>query len=450
MMRAQSLLILYLITTLCSITMVFGDDPPPKASLEKYEISAWGWLTYGRIEGSYYDYSRHGYYNHEKEWLYNTEIGYLFKRNFSERSWGKLHVNHALFYPVKPKTAREFKGLNKSIKTRLLDASIYLNFFQNNILSADMRIGYFSYKYNTQAMNLGEYLFRSLPYPQYLTSGFEIADKVKIPGAKFGMNIGKSLRQDIFIRSETEMPPLYDFSFAYLINYTPCTLIDISAGIDLYRIISVDKGKTTPSKDTVAFNSDIYADKIFTHYMDETDSVPATFAGTKIMGRMTIDPKFFFSHPAFGKEDLKIYTETIMLGLKNYPSWHEEPLHRIPIMVGFNIPSFKILDIFSFEVEYFASPYANSTRDIWDSRTPLPDIGPNKPESKDYDTYANKRIDNWKWSLYSSKKIGKYLRFSAQIANDHTPRTGLTISPNEDITQVPGDWYWMFRVMYYI
>jgi hypothetical protein len=298
-------------------------------------------------------------------------------------------------------------------------------------------------------MNLGEYLFRSAPYPQYIQSGFEIADKVKIPGVKFGFTFFESLKYEIFIRSETELPPLYDFSFASIINYKPVSLIDVSVGIDYYRLIPADKGKTTPSEDTVAFSNSL-VDKFFTHYMDSTDTVPATFAGTKRMARITLDPKWFFSDAGFGKEDLKLYGEIVLLGTKNYPAWHTDWLRRVPVMAGFNVPTFKLLDVLALEIEYFACPYANTTHNIWDKRTPLPFIGASVPMGPESDNYKNSRRDNWKWSVYASRKVGKYLRFSAQVANDHSTRYGDFGLPHEDITQTPKDWYWMFRVMYYI
>ena len=427
---------------------------------EKYKIAAWGWLTYGRIEESFYDRSFHQFYDYDGKSLYDLQLGYFFQRNFSERSWGKLHVNHVLVYPIQSTRDKNFKKLKKTIRTRILDASIYLNYFKTSNISADMRIGYFSYKYNPQAMNLGEYLFRSLPYPQYLSSGFETSDKVKIPGVKFGISINESLSQDIFIRSETEMPPVYDFSFSYIVNYRPISLFDISAGVDLYRIISVDESKTSSYKDTSNFNDKAISDKIFTHYMDSTDSIPATFAGNKFMGRVSIDPKWFFSNDIWGKKDLIIYMEALLLGTKNHPTWHTKLLRRVPVMMGVNIPTFKLLDVLSLEFEYFANPYTNSSLLIWEKRSSLPNI--NIGTSGEFiNGYKNRNRDNWKWSLYGSRKIGKFLRFSGQIANDHSQRYTIDGLPIDDITQVTftkekkiywpfKDWYWKIRVMYYI
>ena len=40
-----------------------------------------------------------------------------------------------------------------------------------------------------------------------------------------------------------------------------------------------------------------------------------------------------------------------LIGVKNYPGWYSErPEERMPIMAGFNFPTFKILDVLSIEV----------------------------------------------------------------------------------------------------
>jgi len=66
-----------------------------------------------------------------------------------------------------------------------------------------------------------------------------------------------------------------------------------------------------------------------------------------------------------------------------------------------------------------------------------------------------KTDDDWKWSVYGSKKIGSNLKLSAQAACDHTPRTWYTPGPpsfvkyTELVPRSNKDWYWMLRATYY-
>ncbi len=70
--------------------------------------------------------------------------------------------------------------------------------------------------------------------------------------------------------------------------------------------------------------------------------------------------KFSFLQRLFGKNDLKLYAEGAILGCENYPGWYNNIYDRMPIMFGFNFPTFKLLDVLAIEAEYFPSPYKNS------------------------------------------------------------------------------------------
>ena len=56
----------------------------------------------------------------------------------------------------------------------------------------DLAVGYFPYKYNPEARNLGEYLFRSGTYPVYLTNDYDFP-LARVAGLRYGLNFSNDL-----------------------------------------------------------------------------------------------------------------------------------------------------------------------------------------------------------------------------------------------------------------
>jgi len=176
------------------------------------------------------------------------------------------------------------------------------------------------------------------------------------------------------------------------------------------------------------------------------DTTDYTFKGTKAAARITLDPKVFIGSGILGENDLKLYAEVAVLGIKNYPGWYNNRKERIPIMIGFNLPAFKILDVFAAEIEYYPMPYQNSFQFMWKSNSPVPYF--NTYAGIDYySDWSRKTDDDWKWSLYASKKI-KNLRISGQIASDHTSRASYMPAGKKVYTEIcprTKDWYYVIR-----
>ena len=109
--------------------------------------------------------------------------------------------------------------------------------------------GMFSHKYNPDAANLGEYLFRANPYPGYLlTGGYAIvgASDAYLQGAKAEMAFG-NLGVTLMAVTETGFPPLYDLSLAALVRYaTTDGSLEVGAGINAKRILPVRPSRTEP------------------------------------------------------------------------------------------------------------------------------------------------------------------------------------------------------------
>ena len=167
-------------------------------------------------------------------------------------------------------------------------------------------------------------------------------------------------------------------------------------------------------------------------------------------------------------------------------------------MLGFNIPTFGLLDYLSLEVEWYGSKYRNSLARIGnfnslsqpglfpqpvDAVTSTPSPVPLSYEDY-YGNYSqgggtpdangnivlnsgdtlhvkgnawdveNLKTDNWKWSLFLEKTVHSHVTFTAQIANDHfRPRPAATVLNEQggmaEAFTSPRDWYFMFRTSYF-
>jgi len=285
------------------------------------------------------------------------------------------------------------------------------NFLDYNGLQLDVGGGYFPYKYNSNASNLGEYLFRSTAYPQTLITEFDMP-WVRLAGlyAQAAYNVGiHKLDLDILANTNTEWMAIGDVNLSLVVSYNYARLFEIGAGVQLGSIISADtKATTLPSDET--------------RYLNGTDtSQYYTFRGTKVMGRFSFDPKKLLSGmDIFGDQDLKIYGEAALLGVKNYgvalhsPVWYNSILERIPVMLGFNLPVCRILDVLSLEGEWWGNRYPNSMEGIVTNGLPLPFLQGTK--TVDSTKYKN---DNIKWSIFGAKTFARYFRISFQAASDH-------------------------------
>jgi hypothetical protein len=168
---------------------------------------------------------------------------------------------------------------------------------------------------------------------------------------------------------------------------------------------------------------------------------------------------------------------------------------RIPVMVGFNLPTFGLLDYLSLEVEHYGAKYkADYSKLGYDQSLYFKNIAPPlllakkqpsaipisladlagdrftitpggdfvniqtgdtiKVRGTDLDP-ENLTADDWKWSVNLEKTVVRHVRFSAQVANDHyipRPIRGGLISENGGLSQIFSsmkDWYFMARVGYF-
>jgi len=326
--------------------------------------------------------------------------------------------------------------------------------------SWSLSLGNFSYKYAPDVKDLGLYLTRGPVYPGLLMGSFQdfSADSTKsnVMGAKIHAKLGE-LRLDGLLINERELPPTFDWSAALVAKYNPMPGLELGAGVNFYRLIPYKGNLESPAHlrgvDTLMYKVDpVSNDTVYYDY---------THQGTKLMAMTSLDFKALLglSSTSLGPNDLKLYSEIAVLGVKNYAPLYSSITKRIPVMAGVNLPAFGWLDYLSIEVEWFGSPYRNDIGKIgyyndvadWTLRNlsrpiaaPVPVMGP----------YADSTRDNWKWAIYAEKKIKNHIQLIGQIADDHYrpphTATGLiaTSGGTEEAFTTPADWYFMFRAGY--
>lgn len=420
-------------------------------------ISGWGWLTLGQVQNSESE-SILNDVDFDQKWLSDFQAGIKITAPVSNRSVCRLHVMGSCVYSVVDiaEGVKISEQLQKSFSFSLLDASMQTNWAVGDNDTIYTRFGYFPVKYNPEAMNLGEYLFRSNAYPALLISGFEVADKVKLAGINAGYRKharAGSYKADLYLNTETESYPTGDLSLSALLGFsTPKSFFDMSLGVSFFHLVSLEDTRTTPAKAKNRFGDRIYYINN-TSFVDSIgDTTDYTFKGVKAVARVAFDPKVFFHPKLLGKNDLKLYAEAAVLGVKNYPGWYNDFRERIPIMFGINLPAFKILDVLALEAEYFPNHYKNSYQFMWKGNCPVPYfITPAQQEIDYYSDWKEKTDDDWKYSVYALKKIFNF-SISGQIASDHTSRSIYQPSGKKIYTEmVPRteDWYFMLRCGFY-
>lgn len=319
----------------------------------------------------------------------------------------------------------------------------------NDLIQFEACAGHFAYKYNPDVRNLGEYLFRSATYPAYIITEFDYP-KAKLLGLRLGLKLPDiGLSCDALLTSETVFYPAMDWSISSLIDYNVANLnfLSIGAGVSFAHLFSVypDDGSTLGSFTTPRYEN--------TKFIDENgDTSYYSFRGAKLMARFSFDPLTLIKKRSslFGKNDLKIYGEFLLIGVKSYPdttlikkynpsysNWKE----KAPVTFGINIPTFSTLDVFSVEMEYFGSKYYNDYRQIYvlDGMPLSPAMNTGIKESK------------WKWSVYLKKSFyGERCAITTQVARDHMRLFSILydLANHREMLVQAGDWWWATKLSF--
>jgi hypothetical protein len=386
------------------------------------------------------------------------------------------------------------------------DANASYSFGQTESPWLSVTAGLFPCKYNKNARNLGEYLFRSGTYPAYLVNNFDLAF-ARLTGFKFSSDLLGLYHQDIIYSMETNIPPFFDGTVSYLGGINLWGWGDIGAGVSFANLVSVDERITTPKN---VENNQYYLPGDTTPYY-------YTFRGTKLMGKFSFDFKklidmaAFIPRGIFGEEDCKLYGEALVLGVESYPRndsvdflgnvtpgknrWGYDTLtNKIPVILGFNWPTHPLasytllpgiaaffinkqeiadpytiatggigiaagagiwylerflgkslrLSILNTEVEWYGCTYPNRYQNRLGPGNTTGYPVPDHPK-RDIDYTA----DNWKWSVYLKKSVlNDRIGLVVQCARDHIRNETLVHESfdYEEALSKNDQWWWMAKL----
>lgn len=324
--------------------------------------------------------------------------------------------------------------------------------------------GIFPYKYNPESRNLGEYLFRAGAYPNFILGDFD-NPMAQLTGLRLSGTWLGNWGNDLLLTAETEIWPHFDWNLSYVTHYSFGKFLDIGGGVSFTNVLSVDADKTTPDPRKVKARYGDAAGK-YVGYVEGGDTLFYTFKSTKLMGRFTLNPLALLESGMFGGEDLKIYAELAVLGWKNYPrppgfdtlqqySFFENRNERMPVMFGINIPTFRMLDVLSLEMEWYGLKGPNSFRDRKEEGFPLPQSPTYwAEEDAKFGTYTAADYagkDDVKWSVYARKTVISGFQVVGQVARDHVRHnfdSPIQLDREEALTK-PGHWWWALKLAFF-
>lgn len=321
------------------------------------------------------------------------------------------------------------------------------------------QVGTFNYKYNPDARDLGEYLYRSGTYPGFLwtTEGWLLMNRAANYSHGVLLTVtqmGGKLKHNFSLFMENQYFPVGDFSPGYDFSVTS-KWFEVGGGAVLNHYLSTHPSRLTPKIDQNTYITGHVKDSAGAvkeiswvsgapppndSIIDTVKTGHWTFKGIKLMGRAALNLGSLLPENIRGPEDLRLFTEVAVLGVEDYPVYYSKMSRRIPVMVGINLPTARLLDVFSVQVEYYKSLY----NDIEQFNAGTPSLPIWKTDYGDEITR-----DDWKWSIYGKKTINKLMTIYAQAADDHFrltsgPRT-LKVS-SIPLTSTPSDWYYLVRL----
>ncbi|HUI92051.1 MAG TPA: hypothetical protein VLX68_07380 [Chitinivibrionales bacterium] len=401
--------------------------------------------------------TNNGNYGIDHVWTEDADLEGGFTAIYKDRLKMEFSLGAKLYfsYPV-------FLGHDQY--TKYLRQDIYFDqaYAQYHLGDAAMplflaQVGYFKFKYNPEVVNLGEYMFRTGTYPIWFNMGFDTPWQ-RLLGFHVQDNFFKSLKIDLLLTSATVWPTM-NWALAALANYDIAALhfINIGAGVDFEHLFDVytDRYFGSGTGDPTQPKSGNYN----AQYIQNGDTLWYTFKGTKVMGRITIDPKAFFHSKIFGENDLKLYAEADLIGVENYPDsglpqgsptltlvapsynkWQE----KMPIAIGFYFPTFKVLDALDGEIEWFGAKYYNdASNQFGKGSEPLPYsvqvqlTDPNAPVKSQI-----------KWSVYAKKSFfDGHFAITGQIGRDHMtlPCAAYSYEYWNELLVTANDWWWILK-----
>jgi hypothetical protein len=450
-MSKKNIVLSFLIVLSLALSLGAAELPP-------HSFKGYGFWQFGQVVKG-----NNGGTPIERQWVTNALLGLRFETTLNERLNILISPEFRLYFP--------FPELNNQVTTKRANSVAFINDMNGTIHFGDVnkpvaewRTGIFTYKYNDDARDFGEYIYRTGTYPPFAITDFDFP-KARLCGTSLKVNPFSGLSIDALLTSELLYAPLYDFSLAFFGKYSLMDVVTAGVGIDFARLLPVDEKKTSPDS-SVGLNG---IDKIM--YRKSDGSVGYySFKATKLMANMSFDLKPFLPFgDIFAKADLKLYGE---IGLTGFPiktvadtlfpyDYYGDISRLMPMMFGFNVPVYSLInklvnlvspvniplsmpeDVLAIELEYFPSRMPNDYHNAM--------IGLPNPYLGSADKYYPEmyRDRDWGWAFYTKKVVIPGFSITAQVAYDHLRMSYVdgSTATNECLIN-KGHWYWVSKVGY--
>ncbi|MEO7426153.1 MAG: hypothetical protein ABI036_13275 [Fibrobacteria bacterium] len=372
-----------------------------------------------------------------------------------------------------------------------------------------LKFGYFGYKYNPDASNLGEYLLRSEAYPTLLANGSGngwvwLGNEYKNLGVKLSWDmLGGALRNDFLIFSDFYSNPVFDMSPSYVATFKIGKALELGAGVNFRHFIPIKPSATTPKADKSTYveipgfpaypaidstqgafaGGTLKAMKNQVTQFTEADAAtavvsavkdaegktvyvradngdtlrpsvetPLTFKAIELMGRFSLNLGSLFGMEEAATGPFKVFAEAALLGVQNQPYYFDKRSERIPIMMGVNIPAFGLLDLVSVQAEYFKNPWPDNNFNVFHDGLPVPDLPPTALGNSGPGLYQSRKAsgfydkDDLKWSILLQRTLVPGWVMNLQVANDHfRGQDQYAQASSLPVTQEKSDWYYLLR-----
>ncbi len=395
-----------------------------------------------------------------KELINHTAVWTLHEATLNEHARVRFGVGAAYFFVLPRSIGENPYSHSKRSTVGITEAHGEFDIARagNGDLLLQLKAGVFGYKYNPDAKNLGEYMFRTWTYPNIITTGgleFINSAGTQLTGLAAITRIA-GLKNELMLTVETDRPPVFGLSLTDIVSYNVGGILEVGAGFMFNNFYNPDPDQVTPEKVTNSYYTladgrkmakGRYDYEVQNGLLDPAVSISDTgyytFAGQKVMARAALNLGALLPVPGIGTDDFKLYGEAIVLGLKDYPTYYEKLADRIVYMAGLNLPTFGLLDLLSVEMEYAPNPFENSTEGPLQqgSATPYLDDA--------WGSYREFKDDDIKWTVHARKDVLPGFSVYAQVANDHIRMLDVHSTPDiREFMQGKRNFYWAFKLAY--
>lgn len=426
-----------------------GETAQGAESLDSHKLTVKSYLDFGQLVNGYNPYAQAGI-NPDISMLPLDRVNVV---AIQDLKIGRTEVSAGLgalvWWPYGGGTTDIGEKI-MTVKPLIPVARVRWQFGDSASTGAALSLGTFNYKYNPDAKNLGEYLYRAGTYPGYLwtTEGWLLMNRASnySHGALLSISqMGGKLKHNFSLFMETSFAPIGSFSPGYDVQAVS-KWFEAGAGVVFNHYANFK-----PSQETPRSLQNTYVDvrnANGTHYIGTLDADTAsspvdtvilhrwTFKGVKCMARAALNLGWLIPEDFRGPEDLRLFAEAALLGVANQPVYYTKRSERIPIMFGVTLPTARFLDLLTLQGEYYQSPY-NDIDLLNSSSLPI-------PQTANTDSV---HADDFKWSIYAKKTLNQRMNLYAQAASDHLRLTdGRYRASNIPLTHTPKDWYYVFRL----